>query len=566
MGRSAGPSPVTAAWWPRAVVYQVYLRSFADADGDGVGDIPGLRARLPWIRALGADAVWVNPWYPSPMVDGGYDVADYRAIDPRFGTLDDVRGLLDDAHALGLRVLADIVPNHTSAEHPWFREALAAEPGSSARARYLFRDGRGPGGDEPPNNWLSVFGGRAWTRAPRTGDRPAQWYCHLFDPLQPDLDWSNAEVREEFEAILRFWFDLGIDGFRIDVAQGMVKAEGLPDVPGGAGPWVGGMSHPYWGQDGVHDILRAWRRIADAYPDPRRAHRRGRPDRGRQARPDGAIRPARELHGVFNFDLMAAAWDAEALRAAIEGPLTAHAAVDAPVAWVLGNHDTPRQVTRYGRATTSAPTREEQAVVHASDVDLGTRRARAAALLLLALPGPAFLYAGEELGLPDVDDLPDEVIDDPVWRRSGFTIRGRDGCRVPLPWAGDAPSFGFSRPGVQTWLPQPAAWASLTAEAQEHDPGSMLALYRAALALRHEHPGLADGAFRWLPVGAGVLGFERGAGFACIVNVSGGPLPLPAGSVVLLRSDADAAPSDPLPACAAVWLVARTRLGPPVPR
>ena len=566
MGRPAGPSPATAAWWPRAVVYQVYLRSFADADDDGVGDIPGLRARLPWIRALGADAVWVNPWYPSPMVDGGYDVADYRAIDPRFGTLDDVRGLLDDAHALGLRVLADIVPNHTSADHPWFREALAAEPGSPARARYLFRDGRGPGGDEPPNNWLSVFGGRAWTRAPRMGDRPAQWYCHLFDPLQPDLDWSNREVREEFEAILRFWFDLGIDGFRIDVAQGMVKADGLPDVPGGAGPWVGGMSHPYWGQEGVHGILRAWRRIADSYPDPRvLIGEVGPTEDDKHVRMARFVRPD-ELHGVFNFDLMAAAWDAEALRMAIEGPLTAHAAVDAPVAWVLGNHDTPRQVTRYGRATTSAPTREEQATAHATDLDLGTRRARAAALLLLALPGPAFLYAGEELGLPDVDDLPDEDIDDPVWRRSGFTIRGRDGCRVPLPWAGDASPFGFSPPGVRTWLPQPAAWASLTVEAQERDPGSMLALYRAALALRHAHPGLAGGDFHWLSAPAGVLAFERDAGFRCVVNISGGPLSLPAGFVVLLRSDAGAAPGDPLPANAAAWLVARSRRGPPVPR
>jgi alpha-glucosidase len=561
MGRSASPAPATAAWWPRAVVYQVYLRSFADADGDGVGDIPGLRARLSWIRALGADALWVNPWYPSPMVDGGYDVADYRAIDPRFGTLDDVRGLLDDAHALGLRVLADIVPNHTSADHPWFREALAGEPGSVARARYLFRDGRGPGGEEPPNNWLSVFGGRAWSQAPRTGDRPAQWYCHLFDPLQPDLDWSNPTVREEFESILRYWFDLGIDGFRIDVAQGMVKADGLPDVAGGAGPWVGGMSHPYWGQDGVHDILRDWRRIADSYPDSRvLIGEVGPTEDDKHVRTTRFVRPD-ELHGVFNFDLMAAAWDADALRAAIEGPLTAHAVVEAPVAWVLGNHDTPRQVTRYGRATTSAPTREEQAMAHASDLDLGTRRARAAALLLLALPGPAFLYAGEELGLPDVDDLPDEVIDDPVWRRSGFAIRGRDGCRVPLPWAGDAPPFGFSPPGVRTWLPQPPAWASLTAETQERAPGSMLSLYRAALARRREHPGLAGGAFRWIPAPAGVLAFERGGGFTCVVNVSGRPVPLRSRYGVLLRSDAGAAPGDPLPTNAAAWLVARTRRG-----
>jgi alpha-glucosidase len=561
----AAPAPESgqpAAWWRRAVVYQVYLRSFADGDGDGTGDIAGLRSRLPWIRDLGADAVWVNPWYPSPMVDGGYDVADYRAVDPRFGTLDDVRGLLADAHALGLRVIADIVPNHTSAEHPWFREAVAAEPGSPSRARYLFRDGRGPGGDQPPNNWLSVFGGPAWTRVAGTGDGPAQWYCHLFDPLQPDLDWTNPEVCAEFEAILRFWFDLGIDGFRIDVAQGLLKAAGLPDVPEGVGPWVGGMSHPYWGQDGIHEIYRAWRAIAAEYPGERiLVGEVGPTEDDKHARMARFVR-SDELHGVFNFDLMAAAWDADAMRAAIEAPMSAHRPVGAPVTWVLGNHDTPRQVTRYGRASTAAPSREEQARAHAVDVALGTRRARAAALLLLALPGPAYLYAGEELGLPDVDDLPDEVIDDPVWRRSGFTIRGRDGCRVPLPWSGDAPPFGFSPPGVRTWLPQPDAWSALTAAAQARDGTSMLALYRAALEIRRAHPGLAGERLVIVPSPPGVLGIERGDGFRCVVNVSAGPWVPPAGFRVLLRSDAPAGATPDLaragaallPRDAAAWL------------
>jgi alpha-glucosidase len=541
-------------WWRRAVVYQAYLRSFADGDGDGTGDIAGLRARLGWIRDLGADAIWVNPWYPSPMVDGGYDVADYRDVDPRFGTLDDVRGLLADAHELGLRVIADVVPNHTSAEHPWFREALASATGSAARARYLFRDGRGPGGERPPNNWLSIFGGPAWTRVPPTGDGPAQWYCHLFDPLQPDLDWTNREVRAEFEAILRFWFDLGVDGFRIDVAQGLLKAEGLPDVPDGVGPWVAGMSHPYWGQDGVHEIYRSWRRIADAYPGDRLLIGEvGPTEDDRHARMARFVRPD-ELHAVFNFDLLAAAWDAGALRAAIELPMAANAVVGAPVTWVLGNHDTPRQVTRYGRASTAAPSREEQARTHAVDVALGTRRARAAALLLLALPGPAYLYAGEELGLPDVDDLPDGAIDDPVWRRSGFTIRGRDGCRVPLPWSGDEPPFGFSPPGTRTWLPQPASWSALTAAAQARDGSSVLALYRAALAIRRTHPGLAGERLAFVPAPRGVLAFERDAGLRCVVNVSGEPWPVPTGDEVLLRSDAGAEADAALPAGAAAWL------------
>ena len=573
--RGPGVAPggtARAPWWRRAVVYQVYLRSFADGDGDGIGDIPGLRARLRWIRDLGADALWVNPWYPSPMVDGGYDVADYRDVDPRFGTLDDVRRLLADAHALGLKVVADIVPNHTSAAHPWFREAIDAEPGSPARARYLFRDGRGPGGDRPPNNWLSIFGGPAWTRAPRTDGRPAQWYCHLFDPMQPDLDWTSTDVRAEFEAILRFWFDLGIDGFRIDVAQGLIKADGLPDVPDGVGPWVGGMSHPYWGQDAVHEIYRSWRTIADGYPGDRMLIGEvGPTEDDRHARMARFVRPD-ELHAVFNFDLMAAAWDADALRAAIEAPMAAHRPVGAPVTWVLGNHDTPRQVTRYGRASTAAPSREEQARTHPVDVALGTRRARAAALLLLALPGPAYLYAGEELGLPDVDDLPDEAIDDPVWRRSGFLIRGRDGCRVPLPWSGEAPPFGFSPSGVRTWLPQPTAWSALTAAVQERDGTSMLTLYRAALAIRRAHPGLAGERLAIAPSPPGVLALERDGGFRCVVNVSGDPLAIPAGMRVLLRSVAadpadygDAGDAAPLPRDAAAWLQPDAPRGAPSP-
>ena len=525
------------------------------------GTSPGLRSRLPWIRALGADAVWVNPWYPSPMVDGGYDVADYRAIDPRFGTLDDVRGLLDDAHALGLRVLADIVPNHTSADHPWFREALAAEPGSTARARYLFRDGRGPGGDEPPNNWLSVFGGRAWTRAPRTGDRPAQWYCHLFDPLQPDLDWSNPEVRAEFAAILRFWFDIGIDGFRIDVAQGMVKADGLPDVPDGVGPWVGGMSHPYWGQDGVHDILRAWRRIADAYPDHRvLIGEVGPTEDDRHARMARFVRPD-ELHGVFNFDLMAAAWDAEALRAAIErtdggargpggaGDLGArqprHATAGHPVragghvrADARGAGALPRRRTRprrrdgrgrrrccCSRCPAPRSSMPARSWVCRTSTTCRTRSSTTPSGAAPGSPSVAATVVGSHCRGPATR------------RRSGSRRRAcGPGCRSPRRGRRSRPR---RRSGIRR-----RRWRS----------------YRAAMALRHGHPGLAGGAFRWLPAPAGVLAFERDAGFRCIVNTSDGPMPLPTGSAVLLRSDAGAAPCAPLPANAAVWL------GPPAGR
>jgi alpha-glucosidase len=552
--RAAGGMAIPPArgWWRRAVTYQVYIRSFADANGDGIGDIAGIRSRLPYLRDLGVDAIWVNPWYPSPMVDGGYDVSDYRAIDPLFGTLDEARRLIAEAHALGLRVLGDIVPNHTSAEHPWFREALAGSPGSTARARYVFRDGRGPGGDEPPNNWPSVFGGPAWTRAAGSAGEPGQWYLHLFDPGQPDLDWASPEVWAEFEAILRFWFDLGLDGFRIDVAHGLHKDPELPDLAGGADAWSAAANHPFWGRDGTHDVYRAWRRIADEHD--------GRVFIGEigPLGPDGAGRLARylrsdELHQAFDFDFLRSSWDAGELRTAIDRSLEALGLVGAPATWVLSNHDVTRHATRYGRPYSGLrwePWEERQP----SDLVLGRRRARAAALLLLALPGAAYLYQGEELGLDEVVDLPEELLQDPTWARSGHEIRGRDGCRVPLPWSGSEPPFGFGPPGCTPWLPQPAAWAGRTAEAQAADPASMLVLYRAALGIRREHPGLAAAGFRWLPAPDGVLHFERDAGLRCAVNMSCAPFPLPADRVTVLRSD----PGDgaTLPQDAAAWYTA----------
>ncbi len=541
------------AWWRRAVVYQVYIRSFADADGDGIGDLRGLRSRLPYLRDLGVDALWVNPWYPSPMVDGGYDVTDYRAVDPRYGTLADVRGLLRDAHALGLRVLGDIVPNHTSAEHSWFREALASPPGSAARARYVFRDGRGRGGDEPPNNWPSVFGGRAWTRVATPDGALGQWYLHLFDPGQPDLNWDNEEVRTEFESILRFWFDLGLDGFRIDVAHGLDKDPHLPDLPPGPDAWVVGGDHPFWGRDRTHEVYRAWRRIADAYGD--------RVFVGEVAMgPDSTARAARyvrpdELQQAFAFDFMFAPWDAERLRSAIDRTLVSLGAVGAPATWVLSNHDVTRHATRLGRPYSGLDVWEPWVWHQPVDRSLGIRRARAAALLMLALPGAAYLYQGEELGLDEVVDLPEDVLRDPTWERSGHEIRGRDGCRVPIPWAGAAPPFGFGPAGTTPWLPQPAAWGAATAEAQADDPASMLELYRAALRVRRTHPGLAGEELTWLASPPGTLVLERGAGLRCAVNLSDEALPLPRSRTTLLRSDDD--DGDLLPPDAAAWYVAR---------
>ena len=549
-GPAQGPGPT--AWWRRAVVYQIYIRSFADADGDGIGDVEGIRGRLPYLRDLGVDAIWITPWYRSPMVDGGYDVADHEDIDPLFGTLADADALLADAHALGIRVLLDLVPNHTSAAHPWFRAALAGNPGSAERSRYVFRDGTGPGGDVPPNGWPSIFGGPAWTRVTEPDGTPGQWYLHTFDPQQPDLDWETPAVLDAFAAIIRHWFDRGVDGFRVDVASGMFKDYRLADVPPAPAPgsirYIAA-DHPLMDQPGLHPLYRAWRAIADTYEPPRvllgEVHVSAPERLAAYVRGD-------ELHGAFNFPFLRATWDVGRLRDVIDETLATHHAVGAAPSWVLNCHDETRTATRYGRPFTGIRDRlldDGQSV----DAALGLARARAGALLLLALPGAANVYQGEELGLPEVEDLPVGALRDPVWERSGRTIRGRDGCRVPLPWTDGAPPCGFGPGDGQPWLPQPAGWGARSVEAQARDPFSTLTLYRHALAIRRRHPGLGGTAFAWLPSPDGVLHFERDGGFRCVVNVSGEPFALPHRSSLLVRSDAPAAPGDLLPPGAAAW-------------
>jgi alpha-glucosidase len=539
------PSTTATSWWRDAVVYQLYIRSFADGNGDGVGDIAGIRARLGYLRDLGVDAVWINPWYPSPMADGGYDVSDYCSVDPLFGTADDAAALIAEAHAMGLRVILDLVPNHTSDHHPWFQQALTAPSGSPERARYHFRPGRGSNGDEPPNDWRSVFGGPAWTRV-ADGD----WYLHLFDSAQPDLNWADPRVNADFEAILRFWFDRGVDGFRIDVAHGMVKSDGLPDLNG---KHETSADHPHWDRDGVHEIYREWRRIADSYPEPRVFVAEawvGSPERlARYLRPD-------ELHTAFNFDFLSTPWEARALRGAIDRSLASVAAVGAPATWVLSNHDVVRHVSRLGRPLTpGVHSLSGLPPVSTLDRELGLRRARAAALLMFALPGSAYVFQGDELGLWEVEDLPDDVLRDPNWERSGRTDRGRDGCRVPLPWSGDAAPFGFGPDGAAglPWLPQPDDFAKVTVDAQVCDPGSVLTLYHHAIRLRAEHPALGDGRLTWLPSAQDVLQFSRGLGFACAVNLSRAPIALPHGAEVILASG-PLTPDGLLPSDTAAWL------------
>jgi alpha-glucosidase len=527
----------TGQWWRGAVIYQIYIRSFADGNGDGIGDISGLRSRLPYLVSLGVDGVWINPWYPSPLADGGYDVADYRAIHPLLGTLDEAEALIADAHDAGLRVLLDLVPNHTSDQHAWFQAALAAGPGTPQRQRYHFHPGRGPDGSEPPNNWRSVFGGPAWTRATEPDGRPGHWYLHLFDPGQPDLNWDSEEVRNDFDDTLRFWFDLGVDGFRIDVAHALVKDREMRDLAGherSDRPARDG-THPFWDREEVHDVYRRWRAIADSYDPPRYFIAEAWVDT-----PQRLAQYVRgdELHNTFNFALLEAPWQAAAVRDAITTTVAEHQAVGAPAAWVLSNHDVARHPSRYARD-------QDQIAGHnldhllglPADHDLGATRARAATLLMLALPGSAYLYQGEELGLAEVEDLPENVLTDPTWRRSGHTVRGRDGCRVPIPWSEATTSFGFSPDDTATpWLPQPPDWKQHAVTALEDDPASILNLYRQALRLRRDLPALGAGTMLWHDAPDGTLLFERTPGLLCATNLSPRPVALPDHTAVLLTS------------------------------
>jgi alpha-glucosidase len=529
------PAAATPQWWHDAVVYQIYVRSFADADGDGIGDLEGIRTRLGYLELLGVDALWLTPFYTSPMADHGYDVADQRDVDPVFGDLATFDRLVADAHEHGLRVTIDLVPNHTSCEHDWFRTALDAAPGSPERARYHFRRGRGPNGDEPPNNWQSVFGGPAWTRVQDPDGSPGEWYLHLFAPEQPDLNWANPEVWSDLEKTLRFWLDRGVDGFRIDVAHGMSKPPELPDARAPDAParddarWPGAAADPdpRFDHDGVHDVHRMIRTVLDHYPGRLVV---GEVWVGDDSRFSRYVRPD-ELHLGFNFRLARAPFEAGAIRSAIEHSLAAVDPVGAPPAWTLSNHDVSRPVTRYGGGET------------------GLARARAMTLVELALPGVVYLYNGEELGLPDVE-LPDEALQDPVWERSGRTRRGRDRCRVPIPWEGSAPGFGFTE--GDPWLPMPPEYGKLVAAEQLEDTGSTLSLVRRAIELRKTHAGFHGEDLEWFGAPAGCLAFRRaGTTLVCALNTSSEVVPLPPGEVLL---GSGPLPEGMLPPDTAAWL------------
>jgi alpha-glucosidase len=513
-------------WWRSGVIYQIYPRSFADQNGDGMGDLPGITKRLPKLAELGVDAIWLSPFYTSPQKDAGYDVADYRGVDPLFGTLDDFDVMVAKAHELGLRVMIDLVPNHSSDQHEWFQKALAAGPGSKEREYYHFKEGRGENGELPPNNWQSMFGGPAWTRV-----EDGQWYVHLFDSSQPDLNWENPIVQAEFEDILRFWLDRGVDGFRVDQPHAMAKAEGLPDHPyvdeAGAGFIEGRENPPMWFQTSVHEIFRSWRKILESYPGERamcgEAYVLPLSFMALWVRPD-------EFHQTFNFRFLDAGWDSEKLTAAINESFEAFDSVGAPSTWVLNNHDVIRHASRfggdYGRATASdgiGPRNPQP------NKELGLQRARAATMFMLGLPGASYIYQGEELGLPEHTTISPEHRQDPTFFRTSGQRVGRDGCRVPLPWEKGNASNGFSESGL-AWLPQPGSYADLSLDQQESDSSSTLSLYRQMLKLRKNHK-LGEGSFNWLSQGE-VLSYQNGS-LAVIHNFSAEPIALPAGELLL---------------------------------
>ncbi|TLP79510.1 glycoside hydrolase family 13 protein [Nesterenkonia sphaerica] len=538
-------------WWRSAVIYQIYPRSFTDASGNGVGDLAGATARLPELRELGIDAIWLSPFMTSPQKDAGYDVADYCDVDPIFGTLADFDTLLAQAHAHGIRIIVDLVPNHSSDQHPWFQEALNSVPGSPARNRYIFRDGTGEQGEHPPNNWQSIFGGAAWTRVREADGSPGQWYLHLFDSSQPDFDWSNEEVKAEFRRILRFWLDRGVDGFRVDVAHGLVKDQDLPNYsPDEATASMGGEAEPapYFEQPAVHDVYRDWRTVLEEYDGDRalcgEAWVSSVEKMALWVRPD-------EMHQTFNFEYLLAPWDAAELRSIITRSIAAFAEVGAPGTWVLSNHDVVRHATRLslqednpqgsgiGPDFPGVPSREA-----------ALPRAQAATALMLALPGSAYLYQGEELGLDEVHDLPAQARQDPTWFRTQGQKYGRDGCRVPLPWEADQPAFGFSATG-RSWLPQPERWREAARDLQRQDETSPLQLYRKLLRLRAQY-SLGGGTLDWEPgYPDGVVAFRNGR-VLVLANVSAAAVLLPSEARTLISSRPLS--GDHVPADTTVWL------------
>ena len=532
-----------AEWWRSAVIYQIYPRSFADGNGDGMGDLKGVTERLDSLVELGIDAIWFSPFMLSPQKDAGYDITDYKQIDPLFGNLDDFDKLLAAATAKGIRIIVDMVPNHSSDQNPLFQAALKAGPGSPERDMYIFRDGKGFLKRKAPNNWPSVFGGSTWTRIREANGKKGQYYLHIFDSSQPDFNWENPKVQEYFNDILRFWLDRGVAGFRVDVAHGLIKRAGLPDTVEFSTEMGGAKAddeltleelerkNPYWGQPQVHDINRKFRKVIDEYDDRIMAGEAWIMPLTRMAK---WVR-SDEYHQAFNFDYMFAAWSKEGQKRSITDSLKAFGEVGAPSTWVLSNHDVIRHATRFAYNDGELPPQGDgiSASFPQPDEARGLRRARAATTFMLGLPGGAYLYQGEELGLPEHTTLDGKYRQDPTWFRTKGKRVGRDGCRVPLPWeAGVGEANGFNTTG-KSWLPQPENYKHLSRDKQRGVPGSTLELYKRLLKVRKAN-GLGAGDFRWAPE------FENedslayvNKGIAVVANFGTNPVVLPKGEILV---------------------------------
>ncbi len=543
----------SADWWRQAVVYQIYPRSFADANGDGIGDLVGITSRVPYLKQLGVDAVWMSPFYPSELADGGYDVADYRNIDPRIGTLEEFDKLIDAMHAAGIRVFVDIVPNHSSDQHEWFQAALKAPKGSPERDRFIFRDGKGENGEIRPSELASHFGPTGWTRITEPDGTPGQWYMHLFAKEQPDFNWDNQEVRDDFIKTLRFWSDRGVDGFRVDVAHALTKNLKDGHLPARMSFDLEVMKNDgtddLFDRDEVHEIYKTWRKVFNEYQPPRVAVAEAWVHANRRAR----YASTEGLGQSFSFDLAFTPWNIKKFKSTIDYNLNASAETGSSNTWVFSNHDVIRHATRFGlteEALKNLPkwfrskNRED-----AINKELGLARARAATMLILALPGSTYLYQGEELGLQEPLNIPSDQMQDPQWFRSEGSI-SRDGCRVPMPWTPDGPSFGFGPGGAH--LPQPAWFKEWNVQAQAGVEGSTLEMYRAALKLRHELQ--TEEQLKWVwHFNKNVLHFKRPNGWQSITNFGSKPAKLPKGKVLL-----SSAPivDGKLPANATAWIQA----------
>jgi alpha-glucosidase len=537
-------------WWRQAVIYQIYPRSFKDSNGDGLGDIKGITSQVQYLQSLNIDAIWLSPFYPSALADGGYDVDDYRDVDPKLGTLADFDELLEKLHHADIRVFVDIVPNHSSNRHIWFQEAIDSPPGSPARNRYIFRDGKGANGELPPTNWISHFAPSAWSHESTQGGKGNQWYCHLFAPEQPDFNWDNTEVEEEFLKTLKFWADRGVDGFRIDVAHMMKKdlSEPLKDVPE---PVTLDSRVPgneiLFDRDEVHEVFKSWRKLFNQYNPPRVAVAEA------WAKPENVHRYASpdELGQAFNFDLLLADFDAATYREIVTRNIATATKHGSSSTWVFSNHDQVRPTTRYGlpKGANLIAFKNSDGRSEKLDINRGINASIAAQMFALALPGCTYIYQGEELGLPEAVEIPEDQIQDPQYLRNNKIDKGRDGCRVPLPWTRNGSSFGFGSAGAH--LPQPALFAEYSVEAESGVADSPLEIFRKALALRKDLVTTEE--LSWHETGnPELLHFSRPNGWHCLTNFGQALVALPEG----LRTIHSSQPLKDmeLPGATTVWM------------